>query len=548
MMKKYTFRVITMILVLGLAACSKPKADLLIYGAKIYTVNETFDTASAMVITGGKIVAVGAAQELRAKYIFGEELDYGGKWIYPGLIDAHCHFYGLGQTTQQVDLTGTASWQEVIDRCKTFRAQHPNLVYLTGRGWDQNDWTEKAFPGNEALNTLFPDIPDIPVLLKRIDGHAAIANTKALELAKITAQSKVSGGEFITKNGKLTGILIDNAVDKADAAMPKPSRELQIEALLEAEKLCVDYGLTGIHDAGQEREIIELLDSLQLAGKIHINVYQMVMATPQSIAYYLKKGPYHSAHLSVSSFKLVGDGALGSRGACLLHPYADMPLHSGFLLSSPTAIEAMVKQIAASSFQLNTHCIGDSTNRFMLNLYGKYLERQTNRRWRIEHAQVMNEADFDLFGKYHIIPSVQPTHATSDMYWAKERLGAERERGAYAYRRLLEQNGWMPLGTDFPIEYISPFYTFYAAVSRKDAKGFPEGGYYADQALSREEALKGMTIWAAKAAFEEKEKGSLEPGKRADFVVLDVDMMKDDLLKIRNTKALATFISGERVH
>lgn len=528
-------------LVLGLAACSKPKADLLIYGAKIYTVNKSFDTVSAMAVSEGKIIAVGTVEALRAKYIFGEESDYSGKWIYPGLIDAHCHFYALGQTTQQVDLTGTTSWEEVVERCKTFRSQHPNLIYLTGRGWDQNDWAVKSFPDNTLLNTHFPDIP---VLLKRIDGHAAIANNKALEFAKITSAGKMLGGEMLSKNGKLTGVLIDNAVEKVDTVMPKPSRALQIEAFTEAEKICVSYGLTSLHDAGQEQDIIELLDSLQLAGNIHINIYQMISATPQNLAYYIKKGPYHSEHLSIKSFKLYGDGALGSRGACLLHPYSDMLHHSGFLLSAPSELESVVKQVAASPFQLNTHCIGDSANRYMLSLYGCYLQGQPDRRWRIEHAQVIHPSDFALFGQYHVIPSVQPTHATSDMYWAKERLGAEREKGAYAYKQLLQQNGWLPLGTDFPIEYVSPFYTFYAAVSRQDAKGFPGGGYYAAQALSREEALRGMTIWAAQAAFEENEKGSIEPGKRADFVVLDVDLMKDDLLKIRNAKALATFISG----
>lgn len=544
-MKRYAFEVITIIVLLGLISCSKPKASLLIYGAKVYTVNGRFDTASAIAICGDSIVAVGFREQLKAAYIFGEERDYAGKYIYPGLIDAHCHFYGLGQTTQQVDLTGTGSWEEVMSRCRAFREKHPGLVCLTGMGWDQNDWAVKEYPDNEVLSKSFPDIP---VLLKRVDGHAAIANNVALALAQIEPGKMIAGGEIIIKKGKLSGVLIDHAVDKADAAMPKPSRATQADAYIEAEKICVSYGLTSLHDAGQEKDMIDLLDSLQLAGRININVYQMVSATPQNLAWYLDKGPYRSAHLWIRSFKLYGDGSLGSRGACLLQPYSDLPHHSGFLLSSPGDMENIVKQIAVSPFQLNTHCIGDSANRFLLSVYAKYLKGQPDRRWRIEHAQVISQQDFDLFGANHIIPSVQPTHATSDMYWAKERLGAVREQGSYAYRKLLEQNGWLPLGTDFPVEHVSPFYTFYAAVSRRDDKGFPSGGYNMAQALTREEALKGMTIWAARAAFQEKERGSIEPGKRADFVVMDVDLMKDDLLKIRNAKATATFISGKQVY
>jgi predicted amidohydrolase YtcJ len=550
-MKRYAFvefyaliRYVTIVFAFCFLSCKKPKADLLIYGAKIYTVNQNFDTAEAIVIQNGRILAVGSLNELRNKYSVAEEVDYTGKFIYPGLIDAHCHFFGLGQTTQQIDLMGTRSWQEVIERCKSFYAQHPGLTSLTGRGWDQNDWEVKEYPTNDELNKSFPEIP---VLLKRVDGHAAIANDKTLAIAGIIPGSNIAGGELISNKGKLTGILIDNAVDKADAAMPKASRQNQIEVYAEAEKICIGYGLTSLHDAGQEIDLIQLLDSLQLAGKININVYQMVSATPANIAYYLEKGPYHSGHLTINSFKLYGDGALGSRGACLLQPYSDLHDHSGFLLSSPAEIEAMVKQVAGSPFQLNTHCIGDSANRFMLSLYSKYVGQEADRRWRIEHSQVINAQDFGLFAKYKVIPSVQPTHATSDMYWAKDRLGEEREKGAYAYKQLLQQNGWLPLGTDFPIEYASPYYTFYAAVSRQDAKGYPEGGYYKEQALTREEALKGMTLWAAKAAFEEAEKGSIEVGKRADLTILDVDLMHDDLLKIRKTKAAATFISGKKV-
>lgn len=365
--------------------------------------------------------------------------------------------------------------------------------------------------------------------------------------AGIQSSSQIPGGEIILINGKPSGVILDEAADYVERFLPAYSRSAYVQALLKAQAECFDYGLSSVQDAGLDPEIIELIDSLQSAGTLKIRMNAMLSISRANFNYLDSIGGIHKDRLKVHSFKMYGDGALGSRGACLKKHYTDRPGHYGFLISSPDTLEAMVQLIAKSKFQLNTHCIGDSTNAFILKLYNQYLPENNDRRWRIEHAQVIQEQDRDLFGERNIIPSVQPTHATSDMKWAPDRLGKERIHTAYAYKDLLKQNNWIPLGTDFPVEAVSPFYTFDAAVSRKDANGFPLKGFLPEQALSREEALKGMTIWAAKAGFEEDEIGSLEPGKMADFIVLDIDLMKHDLYKIRNLKAKELYVSGERV-
>lgn len=531
------------ICLLLLMACGKTnKVDLIVKGAKIYTIDSLMNTATIMVINQGKIVAVGG-DELLAKYQSDSILQADGKFIYPGLIDAHSHFYGLGAYMQTVDLTNTKSWDEVLIRCKEFVAKS-NPQFLTGRGWDQNDWAVKNFPTNEALNKLFPDIP---VLLKRVDGHAAIANNKALELAQININTKIDGGELIKSSNKLTGVLIDNAVDLVQEKLPKPDRASIATSLLMAQQVCIDLGLTSVCDAGLDTEVIDIIDSLQKSKQLFIRVYAMISANDKQVDEWLNRKPVKTDLLNVSSFKMYADGALGSRGACLLQPYHDQHQHHGLILTPLSKMEAYVKRISKSPYQLNTHCIGDSANRFVMQLYGKYLGENNNRRWRIEHAQVVHQNDFNLFGKYNIVPSVQPTHATSDMYWAEDRLGKERIKGAYALKTLLKQNGWLPLGTDFPVELPQPFYTYYAAVERKDAQQFPETGFQMQDALTREEALRGMTIWAAKSAFEENIKGSLEAGKLADFIIMDLDLLQADMRTIRDTKPSAVYVGGNKV-
>lgn len=533
------------LIVLLLASCNTmEKADLLVYNATIYTVDSTFSTAEAMVIKDGKILATGKRADLEKTYDITEKLDAGGKFIYPGFIDAHAHFVGYGSSLQRVDLNGTTSWEECIERVKKFAAENPE-GWITGRGWDQNDWVVKEFPGKDELDTLFPNRP---VLLGRVDGHAAIANQKALDLAGVKAGDTLTGGEVEEQEGSLTGILIDNAIDLVYAKLPNPSDEQLKKGLKAAEQNCFAMGLTTIDDCGLGFATVDIIKEMQAKGDLKMRLYVMLSDEKANYDYAEKNGMIKTDRLNVRSFKVYGDGALGSRGACLLAPYSDKGGHYGFLLSNPPHFDSVANWLSNKGWQMCTHAIGDSGNRTMLNIYAKYLKGKNDLRWRIEHAQVVNQNDFSLFGQNSIIPSVQPTHATSDMYWAGDRLGAERVKGAYAYKQLLQQNGWMPLGTDFPVEDISTFKTFYAAVVRKDTKGWPDNGYQMENALSREETLRGMTIWAARSNFEEKEKGSLEKGKFADFIILDADIMKEAPEKLLQIKVMMTYLGGEKVY
>jgi predicted amidohydrolase YtcJ len=531
----------------------KTKVDLLVYNATIYTINSSFSIVEAIAIKKGRIIEVGKTTVLLKKYDADQKLDAQGKFIYPGFIDAHAHFFGYGNSLQNADLVGTESWDAILEVLKKFAATHPD-GWLLGRGWDQNDWSIKEFPTNDKLNELFPDRP---VLLTRIDGHAAIANQKALEIAGVKAGDKLTGGEIEVKNarpddsvgrGQLTGILVDNAVGLVSRKIPPASQEQTKRFLLEAQQNCFAVGLTTLDDCGAGFQTIESVKKLQATGELKMRMYIMLSDGAANYNYAEKNGKIKTDRLNVRSFKVYADGALGSRGACLLEPYSDQPGHYGFLLSSQKHFDSVANVIRQLGFQMCTHAIGDSGNRTMLNIYAKYLKGKNDLRWRIEHAQVVNQNDFKLFGDYSVIPSVQPTHATSDMYWAGDRLGPDRVKGAYAYKQLLQQNGWIPLGTDFPVEDISPFKTFYASVVRKDEKGWPENGYQIENALTRKEALRGMTIWAAKANFEENEKGSLEKGKFADFVILDADLMKEAPEKLLQVKVLKTFLGGEKVY
>lgn len=521
---------------------NKTSVDAILTNATIYTVNKSFDAASAMAISNGKIVAIGSNDEISDKFESKNTIDASGKFVYPGLIDAHCHFYSFGLSLQEVDLRGTKSMDEIIARIQAFQ-KIKNVDFIVGNGWDQNDWEIKKFPTKSDLDKYFPNIP---VVLNRVDGHAMIVNSKVLALAKITKNTKAIGGQIEIVNGEPTGILIDNPMDLVYKIIPKPSRNTQIAALLDAEKVMFDYGLTTIDEAGLEPDIINLIDSLQKAKVMKINVYAMVMINKKNLDLYLKKGIYKTDNLNVCSFKMYGDGALGSRGACLHKPYTDSPAQIGALITTIPEMKSFATQIAASTFQLNTHAIGDSANTVLLKIYKEALTGKKDRRWRIEHAQVLREQDFDYF-KLGIIPSVQPTHATSDMYWAQDRLGKDRIKNAYAYKKLLQKAGIVALGTDFPVEEVNPMLTFHAAFSRKDIKGFPKEGFQMENALTREETLKGMTIWAAFSNFEEKEKGSLEVGKWADFVIFDQDLMKIEESKIPAIKPLQTYLKGSKV-
>lgn len=528
-----------------LSSCSnKQKIDLLVYNATVYTVDSNFSKAEALAVDKGKIVATGNTKDLQEQYDAIENIDAKGKYIFPGLMDAHSHFLDYGLGLNKADLVGTTSWDDVIERVKKF-ANENKEGWITGNGWDQNDWTDKKFPDNKKLNELFPDRP---VVLSRIDGHAAIANDKALEVANVKAGDKLDGGVVEVVNGKLTGILIDNATGLVYSKVPSATDAQLTDALLDAQKNCFADGLTTVSDCGLDYRYALLIDSLQKSNQLKMRMYVMLSDSKRDYDFIFKNGKIKTDRLNVRAIKLFADGALGSRGACLLQPYSDKPGWSGFLLSSPEHFDSMANIIYEHGLQMCTHAIGDSANRTMLKIYAKYLKGKNDLRWRIEHSQVINKDDFHYFSDYNIIPSVQPTHATSDMYWAGDRLGKERLKYAYANNDLKNENGWIPLGTDFPVEDISPIKTFYAAVFRQDAKGWPDGGFQIENALSREDAIRGMTIWAAKANFEEHEKGSLEKGKFADFVLLDNDLMKADEKDVLNTKVLLTFVNGEKVY
>jgi predicted amidohydrolase YtcJ len=403
----------------------------------------------------------------------------------------------------------------------------------------------KVFPKKDLLDEVFPDNP---VYLIRVDGHAAVSNSEALRRAGITGMTSVSGGEVVIDGKEPTGVLIDNAMDLVSVIIPEDDENFAKKALLMAQENCFAVGLTSISDAGLAKNTVLLIDQMHQEGSLKMRIYAMLSPTEDNISYFVENGPYITDRLSVRSIKLYADGALGSRGARMIEPYADEPGNSGLFMYPATYYDDLCKTAYDNNYQVNTHAIGDAGNRFVMDTYAKFLEEGNDRRWRIEHAQIVHPDDFVKFGKYAIIPSVQPTHATSDMYWAEERVGPERIKGGYAFKQLLDENGWIPLGTDFPVEDINPLYTFYAAVARRDFKGWPEGGYQAENALSREETLKGMTIWAAKASFEEQKKGSIEPGKFADFVILERDIMRAELPDVLNIKVVATYLGGEKVY
>ena len=528
---------ILIVLFISLQSCKK-SVDFIAFNGNIYTVNSDFNTASAFAVKDGKFVDIGN-EEILSKYNTNQKIDLDGSTVLPGLIDAHCHFYGLGLNQSVIDLTGTISFDEIMDKIS-----NKNNNIIRGRGWDQNDWKIKEFPNKEKLDLIYPNTP---VILERIDGHAYLVNQKALDIAGIDINTKSTNGTLLSKKGKLTGVLIDGPMSLIDNSFGEISLDNKIKALVSAQEICFKNGLTTVDDAGLSKDIIMLIDSLQKKELLKMRVYAMISNSENDVNYFIENGPIKTNSLNVRSVKVYGDGALGSRGATLKKPYSDDKHNYGKLVTSYKDIKDLANKLAEANFQMNTHAIGDSTINLLIDTYSKVLETKTDPRWRIEHSQIIDINDIKGYNN-KILPSVQPTHATSDMYWAEERVGSKRIKGAYAYKALLEKSKVIGLGTDFPVEKVNPFHTFYASVSRKDLNDYPEKGFEFENALSREETLKGMTIWAAYLNFEEKEKGSIEKGKFADFIIIDRDIMKVEINKTPETKVLKTYLSGELVY
>jgi predicted amidohydrolase YtcJ len=526
-------------------SCNAQKngADLILTNGTVYTVDDQFSIAEAVAIKDHRIIAVGTTKEILNVFRSKKVRDLKGAFVYPGWIDAHCHFFGYGMNLNTADLTGTGSVEEILDVLKAYQEKNPG-AWITGRGWDQNDWEEKEFPDRTMLDRYFPHTP---VVLRRIDGHAAWVNSVALEMAGVTADTKVEGGTVLLSEGKPSGILVDNAIGLVASMIPPPSEAEMIVALQQAEKNCFSVGLTSVNDAGLPARVVQLIDSLQKAGLLKIRMNTWLSPSEENFTRFVEKGPYQTEYLSVNTIKLFTDGALGSRGARMIEPYSDDPGNSGLFVTPLEEIEMLCRRAYQNNFAVATHCIGDAANRETLKIYASVLGGENDRRWRIEHAQIIHPDDFHYFGDYDIIPSVQTTHATSDMYWAEQRVGKERIKGAYAYRQLLEENGWMPNGSDFPVEQINPLFGFYAGVVRKDQSGFPENGFQVENSITREQALRAMTIWAARAGFEEDLKGSIEPGKLADLVVTGTDLMSAPDSELFRIRVQSTYSGGELV-
>lgn len=537
-MKQHKLLLLLLLMSIG---CGE-RVDLLVHNAQVYTVNDNFDKVSAFAVKNGKFVAVGG-EELLEKYKPANTVDAQGLSIYPGFIDAHSHLLELGLNQFKADLKNSLGMNHVVQKLKEHQQIH-NHNFIMGIGWDQNQWKDNSYPDNKALNIAFPNTP---VVLRRVDGHAYLVNNKAIEMAMINENTKIEGGQIIREKGKLTGLFIDNAMDLINGIIPEFSREQKVNAYQAAQELCFENGLTTVTEAGLSKENIYLLDSLQKSDLLKIRVYAMIENDRKSIDHFMDSGILKTAQLNVRSVKIYADGALGSRGAALKSDYSDQKGHRGSLLLSKDSLKQIASLLAKNSFQLNTHAIGDAANQMVLEAYNEVLDSIEDPRWRIEHAQVMSPEDFQMFND-KIIPSVQPLHATSDMNWAVKRIGIQRLKGAYAYKDLLDWSGLLALGTDFPVEEINPFQTFYAAVSRKPPGAWSSQAPFQEKnALSRYEALLGITKWAAYASFEENEKGSIEVGKYADFVILDQDIMRVAIDRVIDTKIVATILNGKIV-
>jgi len=546
------FASLTIPLAIPLAAQQQP-ADLIVTNARIYTVDDSRPVVDALAVRGGRVAFIGDARGAMAlKGPQTRVLDADGRTVIPGMVDAHGHVSGLGSALTIVDLTGAASYAEIIARVAAkARTMQPGQ-WVTGRGWDQNRWADTRFPTHELLSAA---VPDNPVYLTRIDGHAGLANKKAMDAANLTAATKDPAGGHVERatDGTPSGVFVDNAKALVERVLPRPTRDdvkRQVQAAIaEAQR----WGLTGAHDAGEGQQVLDIYEELGKEGKLSFRMYAMISDNAEALDTWFARGPQSALYggtLWVRSVKLYIDGAMGSRGAALLEPYSDDIRNTGLLLSPPAHIQDVAVRALRAGFQVNTHAIGDRGNRVVLDAYEAALAAvpTADHRFRIEHAQILHYADIARFRKLGVIPSMQASHQTSDMYWIGTRLGVTRLTGAYPWRSLLDAGVVIPNGSDFPVEQVNPLISFHAAFSRQDANNWPPGGWYPEERMTRDEALKSITIWPAYAAFQERDLGSLTPGKYADFVLLDQDIMRVPAEMVLRTRVISTWVGGRAVY
>ncbi len=522
--------------------------DLIIHNARIHTMDEQLNIEDAVAIKDGLIVEVGPERQILNKYSADEYIDAAQRDVYPGFEDAHAHLLGFARRKTMVELAGSKSYEEMLLRLEKFEAKYEPEV-LVGFGWDQSLWGMTELPDNKKLNERFPDIP---VFIRRVDGHSALVNQKMIEVSRLMEQlgdlpAGIEGGQVVLNDdGSPTGMLVDNAMGLMWNELPEISEEEVKKMMLEIQHDLFVYGITGIHEAGIDDDGLKLLEEMVSNGELELNIYGMLYPTKNNISFARKNGIYTNKNLIIRSFKVVGDGALGSRGACMKEPYSDKPGHLGFLTTPMERIREIARICEETGYQMNTHAIGDSTNKLILNINREMFERNPDHRWRLEHAQVVDVEDIPLFGKSATLPSVQPTHAISDQRWAEERIGHERLKGAYAYKSLLDQYGMVALGTDFPIEDLNPFRTIHAAVNRNTLENDPPEGFLKDEALSFDECMQGMTKWAAFASFQEDRLGTIEEGKEATIVIFVNPVSANPNFK--QNFAHSTFIKGKKVY
>lgn len=523
-------------------------SDTTVYvAAKVRTLDPKRPFARALVVKGGKVAFVGERSD--AVYAAGGDarvVELNDAVIVPGLVDAHAHLASLGRSLSLVRLSDAKSAEECVARMKAAGKESWQGDWLMGRGWDQNDWAVKEFPTRAMLDAAFPDVP---VWLSRVDGHAAWVNSKALALAGVTEQVKDPvGGKFVRDaRGALTGVLVDNAMDVVAAKIPAPTDAQVKQRLKAALEKCSSVGLTGVHDAGMDLRTFQLLQQWDLVGALPLRMYAMADGQGEEAKTFLDRGPYKGRHLAMRAVKFLADGALGSRGAALEAPYSDEPGSTGLLLMSPEDLEARALAFHDRGFQVAVHAIGDKANAVVIDVLGRLEKRTPGSRHRVEHAQILSGADVSRLAQANLVASFQPTHATSDMPWAEARVGKERIRFAYAWHSVLDAGAKVAFGSDFPVEDPEPLMGLYAARTRQDAAGKPEGGWLPEQRVSGEEALRGFTTGAAWAEFAEGSRGLLKEGFDADFVALSADPVDDAPAKLLSAKVLLTVSDGREV-